>query len=187
MNYFTILVRVLQDMRADRTRIRMPPEEVVVRCVDLAHIVRQTYTPDIVVAIETGGSTPGELIARVLDISIVRLAVRRDIHISRRYSLDPIPLRWIMSMYHHFLFQTTRPVVSSTTTLDVEGKRVLVVEDTVHTGATVDVVTEYLRRANALDIKVAALAYVGVRTPDFSILPRGNYSFPWSRDYNSSG
>jgi len=68
----------------------------------------------------------------------------------------------------------------------VSGKKILVVDDTIHTGATVDVVVKYLKQINVLEIKIASLAYVSKRKPDFSVLPSGNYCFPWSSDYNNS-
>ena len=69
--------------------------------------------------------------------------------------------------------------------IDVSGKKVLVVDDTVHTGATINVVVNYLRQAHVLEIKTASLAYVSEIRPDFSVLSSGNYSFPWSKDYNN--
>lgn len=184
MKYLLLLVRVFTDVLADKTRRKILPQEVSICCDALARTIRQNYDPDLVVAIDTGGSVPGELIVQILEIPVVHLVVRRNINITRRYSLDPIPLRWIMNAYHHFLFQTTRPVVSVNTDIDVSGKKVLVVDDTVHTGATVDVVVNYLRQARVLEVKVASLAYVSERKPDFYVLPPGNYSFPWSKDYN---
>ena len=89
-----------------------------------------------------------------------------------------------MSLYHHFLFQTVKPTLSEDIDIIFSDKKVLVVDDTVHTGATFNVINAYLKRAGALDVKVAALSYVFNRQPDFYALPRGNYSFPWSRDYN---
>jgi hypoxanthine phosphoribosyltransferase len=186
MKYLSILMRVFNDVLADKTRRRISRQEVSVHCNDLAKIIQRNYGPDLVVAIDTGGSIPGELISRILGIPIVHLVVRRRINIARRYSLDPIPLRWIMSMYHHFLFQTVKPVLSVNISIDISGKKILVVDDTVHTGATVDVAVGYLRQAGVLEIKMAALAYVSIKKPDFSVLPPGNYCFPWSRDYDDS-
>jgi hypoxanthine phosphoribosyltransferase len=173
----------LQDVWADKARKRISPEEVSACCKRLVETIQGTYEPDIVIAIAAGGSAPGELIAQMLDISVVHLTIRRDINIPRRYSLDPIPMRWIMSIYHHFLFQTTKPTVSVNITADISGKKVLIVDDFLHTRATVEVAVEYLRKAGVSEAKVATLSYVSTKKPDFSALPRGNYSFPWSRDY----
>jgi hypoxanthine phosphoribosyltransferase len=186
MNYFALFIRAVQDVLADRTRRRVSKQEVASCCGELAQIIRQKYRPDLLVAIDTGGSIPGELIAKTLDIPIVHLVVRRDINITRRYNLDPAPLRWMMSIYHHFLFQTMKPIVSVNSELNVSGKKILIVEDTVHTGATIDIAINYLRQLNALEIKTASLAYVSNRKPDFSVLSSGNYSFPWSKDYDNA-
>ena len=92
----------------------------------------------------------------------------------------------MMSIYHHYLFQTTKPTVSKGISADISGKRVLIVEDMVHTGATIDIAVEYLKMANVSQIKTASLGYVSERRLDFSALPSGNYCFPWSKDYNKS-
>ena len=91
-----------------------------------------------------------------------------------------------MSVYHHYLFHTTRPTVLEGISANISGKQILIVEDMLHTGATVDVAIEYLRRVNVSQIKTASLGYVSERRPDFSALPSGNYCFPWSKDYNKS-
>lgn len=183
MRYLRLLIRAFKDVLADKTRRRISQQEVSVYCDELAQIIRKNYTPDLVVAIDTGGSVPGELIAQALGIPIVHLVVRRKIPITRRYSNDPIPLRWIMSLYHHFLFQTITPTIPVEISIDVSGKKLLIVDDTMHTGATIDVVVNYLKQAGVLKLKIATLAHVSKRKPDFSALPSGNYSFPWSRDY----
>lgn len=184
MKYFRILVKAFKDVFADKTRRRISQQEVSICCDDLAKIIQQSYEPNLIIAIDMGGSVPGELIAQRLGmIPVVHLLVRRNINITRRYSNDPIPLRWIMSFYHHVLFQTVKPSIPADIDLDVSGKKVLIVDDTIHTGATADIVIGHLKKANVLEIKVASLAYVSERRPDYSILPFGNYSFPWSKDY----
>jgi hypoxanthine phosphoribosyltransferase len=183
---YPLFVRILQDVLADKTRRTVTQQEVIASCGTLARQVLTCYEPDIVVAIDTGGSMPGELVAEILNIPVVHLLVRRDIAIARKYSLDPIPLRWIMSVYHHFLFQTVKPVVSAKTDVAVSGKRALIVDDSLHTGAIVDIATQYLIRYGIVEKRVATIAYVANRKPDFFVLPKGNYSFPWSKDYNNT-
>lgn len=183
MIYFSPLIRMFQGMLADRMRKRISQQEVSACCENLALIVGQNYKPNLVVAIDTGGSVPGELIAQAMNIPVAHIVVRRDINIVRRYSLDPIPLNWIMSLYHHYLFQTVKPVLSVDVKIDISGKKILIVDDSLHTGATIDVTIDYLKQADVSEIQIATLAYVSKRKPDFSVLPSGNYSFPWSRDY----
>lgn len=183
---YPLFVRILQDVLADKTRRKVTQQEVIANCKTLARQVLTRYEPDIVVAIATGGSVPGDMIAVILNIPVVHLLVRRNIKITRNYNLDPAPLRWMMSLYHHYLFRTMKPIVSVNRGLDVSGKKILIVEDTVHTGATIDVAVNYLMKLNALEIKVASFAHVAERRPDFSVLPQGNYCFPWSKDFNNT-
>lgn len=93
-------------------------------------------------------------------------------------------MRWIMSLYHHYLFQTSKPkIFTDISDIDIINKKVLLIDDVVHTGATIDVVLDYLKNSKSLDIKTASLSYVSKRKPDFHVLPKGNYCFPWSKDF----
>ncbi|HEY0010808.1 MAG TPA: phosphoribosyltransferase [Candidatus Paceibacterota bacterium] len=183
MAYLPSLIRAVQDALSDQRRQRVTESGVAECCRTLVGKVLEWDTPDLVIAIATGGTSPGNLMAEAMGIPVVHLHISRDIKIKRRYSLDPIPLRWILSAYHHFLFQTTMPKVLSDTEIDVSGKKVLIVDDSVHTGKTIDVAVRYVEGKHASEIKVATLARVSERCPDFFVLPPGNYSFPWSKDY----
>lgn len=178
-----LLLRILRDTFADSKRVRLSQEEVFACCVNLSKTVQQHYKPDLIIAIDTGGSIPGEIIAKILDIPALHIIIRRDITMGRMYNLDPIPLRWMMSAYHHFLFHTTKPTISKGIGVDISDKKVLIIDDSFHTGATVDVAVDYLKKASVSEIKIATLAYVSKRKPDFSVLPVGDYSFPWSKDF----
>lgn len=178
-------MRALQDVLADKTRKRVSEGELYASYDNLARIIRQNFVPNLVVAIDTGGSIPGEMIAQRLKIPIVHITVRRSIKITRRYGNDPVLLRWVMSVYHHYLFRLTKPVISVDINTDISGKNILVVDDSIHTGATIDVVTDHLRRAGAHRIVTASLTYVSENKPDYSVIAPGNYSFPWSKDYNN--
>lgn len=176
-------VRVFQDTFADTKRKRISQQEVAIYCNDLTKTIQQYYKPDLIITIDNGGSIPGELVAQILKVPIVHIVIRRNINIGRMYNLDPILLRWIMSLYHHFLFHTTKPTISKGIDADISGKNILIVDDVFHTGATIDVAIEYLKTTSVSQIKTAALSYVSKRRPDFSVLPIGNYSFPWSKDF----
>ena len=112
-----LVIRVLRDVFADKKRQRISEQEVLTHCEQLVKVMSKSYVPDIVVAIATGGSAPGEIIAQILGVPVFDLVIRRDIKIIRRYSLDLMPLRWIMSVYYHYLFQTTKPTVTKGITL----------------------------------------------------------------------
>ena len=158
--------------------------EEVSHCCDVLTLqIRRVYEPEAVIAIDDGGSVLGELLAKELNVKIVHISVRRDIKISRRYSLDPSPLNLIMRMYHNYLFQTVKPTIVGDINCIITDKKVLIVDDAIHSGATLDVVIPVLKALGVTDIKIAALSYVASRQPHFSALPQGNYCFPWSVDY----
>jgi hypoxanthine phosphoribosyltransferase len=180
---FLSLTKALLDTKADATRKRLPREKMQSYCNQLAEKVRAVYSPDLIVAIAAGGTVPGELISRNLGIPIAHITIRRNIQIHRMYHKDPWLQRSLWSLYHHYLFQTTKPEVFTEITADLSGKRILLVDDTIHTGATLDVAKAYFNKKAVLDIQIATLAYVSDKVPDFSVLPKGNYCFPWSKDY----
>jgi hypoxanthine phosphoribosyltransferase len=184
MKWWAIKAAV-QDALSDRKRRRVTEIDLVQYCNELARTVKRGYEPDIVVAIAVGGSRPGELIAKALGIPIVHITIRRDIAIERTYRNDPVPFRWIMSVYHHYLFRTNSPKIVMDASENISGKKALIVDDTVDTGLTVDVAVSHLKGIKVSDMRVATLSHTGRRRPDFCILPTGNYSFPWSRDFCS--
>jgi hypoxanthine phosphoribosyltransferase len=177
------IINALQDMFADKARKRISEEKVVIYCTSLAREVEKVYTPDLVIAIDTGGSVPGDLVAKDLGVPVKHITIRRDINIGRMYNRDPIPLRWIMSVYHHYLFHTVKPVVSINLDFDISGKKILIVDDSVHTGATLAVAVRYFQERFVSEVRVATLTFVSNVESDFSILPAGNYCFPWSKDF----
>ena len=183
MNYIKLLVNTFRDTFADTSRVKVSNEEVASLCRDLSRKIQRTFSPDIVVAIDHGGSTPGELIGRNLSIPVVHLVIRRNTDIVRRYGNDPIPLRWIISFYHHYLFRTVTPYVLKVSEVNFSEKNILIVDDSIHTGATLNVAVRYLLEHGASSIRSASLTHIEEIKPDFTILPQGNYSFPWSVDH----
>jgi len=177
------ILDALRDMEADTTRKRVSVNEFTVCCHKLAKKVSVDYNPDVVIAIATGGSMTGELIAKILNVPIVHITIRRNIAIGRMYNFDIAPFRWLYSFYHHYLFRTRKPEVSTEVEIDLSGKKILIIDDSIHTGATIDTALNYLGNRNSVDIKIASFAYVSKRKPDFSVLPVGNYCFPWSKDF----
>ena len=178
--------KVLHDTFTDRNRKKISSQEVSIYCNHLAQKVLLSYKPDYVIAIDFGGSIPGELVAQILCIPVIHIGIRRDINISRMYNQDPILIRWIMSAYHHFLFHTTKPIIFKGIDIDISEKKILIIDDSFHTGATIEVAIKYLNNAFVSEIKTASLAYVLKVKPDFSVLPAGNYCFPWSKDFTNN-
>ncbi len=178
------LVKILKDTAADTARKRVSNNDVSDLCLEIARWAEAMPRPDLVVAIAQGGSVMGEEIAVHLQVPVIHMVIRRDIRITRMYNKDPQPLRWLMGVYHHFLFHTTPPKILEGIKYDISDKSVLIVDDSLHTGATLDVAIPYLQGKKVRNIKIATLAYVADRKPDFSPLDKGNYSFPWSKDFD---
>ena len=172
----------IRDSISDRTRLRISLKEVSQFCNEISEKAAMNFNPDVVVAIARGGIKPGELIAIALHLPLFHITVSRMIS-KKKYNHWPRPAKWLRSLYDHYLFNSRPPILISGIESDIRMKRVLVVDDAVHSGATMDLVVAYLRRMGATDVRFAALSHVFQRKADFSILPKGNYCYPWSEDY----
>jgi len=50
----------------------------------------------------------------------------------------------LMSIYHHYLFQKNTPVLTKGVDGNIENKKILLVDDVVHTGSTIRESIKYL-------------------------------------------
>ncbi|OGG41747.1 hypothetical protein A2837_00835 [Candidatus Kaiserbacteria bacterium RIFCSPHIGHO2_01_FULL_46_22] len=146
-------------------------------CKALAYAT-ETFEPECIVSIDTGGRYVGEKISRILGLPHLSIYVCRDIYnmpfINRLPSILRLAVRWI-------LFRFTKPVLqkglSESSRLFIQGKRVLLVDDAVAKGLTLEVGREALQGAT---IRTAVLVNVGQGKADYCLL-NGVYYFPWSR------
>jgi len=145
---------------------------------DLAKQIRTSYSPDIVVCIAKGGVMPGIEISKELGLPLFPMAVARNYDISNVYSFLPKPLA---ELYQMFLFFTENPVIIKGVRSSILKKRVLLVDDVVHTGKTFNVAKNELKQQNPLEMKTAALSFVGGRKPDFFVR-KGRFQYPWSKN-----
>jgi hypoxanthine phosphoribosyltransferase len=59
-----LLFNALHDTYSDSQRRHVSTDELIEGCRKLAQIIKERYSPDILIAIESGGVTPGNLIAQ---------------------------------------------------------------------------------------------------------------------------
>lgn len=128
----------------------------------LALKVVREYDPEIIVGIATAGVVPGAVIAAILD---------REFHsivVSRRYQTD-----------------TARetPAVFGAVPAAVRGRRVLVVDETCDSGATMRLAVGAVVNAGAAEVRTAVAFKRGSYEPDFHALAtESEIILPWDRE-----
>ena len=128
----------------------------------LALKVSRAYDPDIVVGVATAGVIPGAVIAAILD---------REFHsivVSRRYGADA---------------PRDIPAVFGTAPAAVRNKRVLIVDETCDTGATMKLALNAVRELKPAAVKTAVSFRTGPFQPDFYALETDTFIIlPWDRE-----
>lgn len=128
----------------------------------LALKVSREYDPDLVVGVATAGVVPGAVVAAMLG---------REFHsivISRKYHAEAV--REI-------------PAVLSSAPAEVRGKRVLIVDETCDSGATMRLAIGAIVNAGAREVRTAVEFRTGTYQPDFHALATAStIVLPWDRE-----
>jgi len=130
---------------------------------DLAQKVLNTgFTPDMVVGVLRGGYIIARIFADVLGIS--------DIGIVE------------VKFYKGIGERAERPVITQPLTLDVRGKNIMIIDDVVESGRTLQVVSEQIRLRGAREVRSGALFVKpkAIALPDYYIRETTAWIlFPW--------
>lgn len=148
---------------------------------ELGDLVKQSYNPDLVVGITSGGILPTNEISKKTNISYSWLTARRDINLKKTYEAVPDTLKPFIRLYQGFLFITKKPSLIEEGNFDCKGKKILIVDDTIHTGKTLEIVTKNLEKRGAKQIKSAAINCINNNLADY-FLTKGKIKFPWSKN-----
>jgi|ERR1043166_1280301 hypoxanthine phosphoribosyltransferase len=128
----------------------------------LALRVARAYDPEIVIGIATSGVVPGAVIAAILD---------REFHsmvVSRRFGSDTV---------------RETPAVLSSVPPGVRGKRILIVDETCDSGATMRLAVGALVNAGAKEVRTAVAFKTGSYAPDFhQLATESAIMLPWDRE-----
>lgn len=120
-------------------------------CLKVADQIKKSgYNPDIIVAISRGGWIPGRVLSDILEnpkIATIKVEYYKDIYKTR-----------------------AKPEITQPLTVDVSGKRVLLVDDIADSGHSLKLVKEHLFEKGAADVKICTLYHKpwSVVTPDFN-------------------
>ena len=128
----------------------------------LALKVVRDYDPEVVVGVATAGVVPGAVIAAILD---------REFHsiiVSRRYQAESI---------------RESPTVFGAVPAAVRGRRVLIVDETCDSGATMRLAVGAIVNAGAAEVRTAVAFRTGSYEPDYHALAtESTIVLPWDRE-----
>lgn len=128
----------------------------------LALRVARAYDPEVVIGIATSGVVPAAVVAAILD---------REFHsmvVSRRFGAETI---------------RETPAVLSAAPAEVRGKRVLIVDETCDSGATMRLAVSAIVNAGAKEVRTAVAFKTGSYAPDFhQLATESAIILPWDRE-----
>jgi len=130
-------------------------------CEKLAKKVK-TYSPEVLVGVSRGGLVPVRLLSDILNIKSVGV-MRIEFYTSLGERMD-------------------FPKITQDVSLDLNGKRVLVVDDISDTGRSLQVAKDHLKRKGAKEVKFATLHFKphSIFKPDFYIDETDKWIvYPW--------
>jgi hypothetical protein len=128
----------------------------------LALKVARAYDPEVVVGIATAGVVPGAVVSAILDREF------HSIMVSRRYRAE-----------------TARetPAVLGSAPAEVRGRRVLIVDETCDSGATMRLAVAAIINAGATQVRTAVSFKTGTFETDFHALAtESTIVLPWDRE-----
>lgn len=128
----------------------------------LALKVVRDYDPEVIVGVATAGVVPGAVIAAILD---------REFHsiiVSRRYQSDSV---------------RDTPAVFGAVPSAVRDRRVLIVDETCDSGATMRLAVGAIVNAGAAEVRTAVAFKTGSFEPDYHALAtESTIVLPWDRE-----
>jgi len=125
-------------------------------------VIESGYIPDVIVGILRGGYIVARIVADILNIE----------------ELGVVEVKFYRSIGE----RAERPVITQPLILDVRDRNVLIVDDVVDSGRTLEIVSQQVRLRGAKNVKSAAL-FVKPRSiinPDYYIIKTTKWVlFPW--------
>ena len=117
---------------------RLDWNDIEEMCVDVSKKVKQKKVrPDLIIAVSRGGLIPGRILSSYL----------------KNKNLSVIRVRFYAGQGE----RTKRPIIIEEATVDVKGKTLLVVDDVLETGKTLELVKKYFSERGARQVYLAVL------------------------------
>lgn len=128
----------------------------------LAIKVARAYDPEVVVGIATAGVVPGAVVSAILDREF------HSIMVSRRFRAETV---------------RETPAVMGSAPSEVRGRRVLIVDETCDSGATMRLAVAAIVNAGASEVRTAVSFKTGAFVTDFHALAtESTIVLPWDRE-----
>lgn len=144
---------------------------------DIEHMVREGsetiqlgYNPDVVVGVKSGGAFIANYVAQCLGVRDV--GYMKASHYSHKSKSIALTLTQM----------NQEAVIKEPCTIDVAGKRVLLVDDQVATGASLRVAKEHIKEQGAAQVKTYCLFAKDPTLVDYFTSHGLGVYFPWGKD-----
>lgn len=134
-----------------------------------------------VICINNGGLLPGIEISQELERPLCPIKIGRDFDLHELCEHTPKGLKFLIKIYQGILFHTVDPRFMEGNDCVTKNQKILLVDDTTHTGKTIQIAQDYAADFDPLELRVATLNYISDIKPDFFIL-KGRCKFPWSKN-----
>lgn len=177
-------------------------------CVELAEKVKESYQPEVIVGIATGGLFVAQILSEQMNIPLVVVKKQRPMtKIKNKIRLDlvlkKIPyvvsniLRVLETKFNEYRFEKNKSNISySDNSVEwIEGSftslssfnKILIVDDSIDSGKTLYLVKQFIKMNldDKVEIKMAVLNQTfknPLVNPDFLLDKNVIYRFPWSKD-----
>jgi uncharacterized protein len=143
--------------------LRLNWDVTIAYCEELATKI-DGYRPEVIVGISRGGLVPARIMADILGVkSILVLGI---------------------SFYNGVGKRAEAPTIYQELTMDLTGKRVLLVDDIADSGRSLAVAKDHLMKKGVKEVKVATIHYKPESTfrPDYFIAETTSWVvYPWER------
>ena len=123
------------------------------------------FTPDIIIAISRGGLVPSRLLSDSLNVPVL-------------YTIR-------ISFYSSVGTRMEKPEVTQPLSVDITGKKLLIVDDISDSGRSLELAEQYLTPLNPAEIRTATIHYKpgSIFKPDFFIFTTKAWIiYPWERE-----
>jgi len=141
--------------------LRLDWNTVIAYCERLAAMVKD-YEPDLIVGLSRGGLVPARILCDILGVRTLGV---------------------LGIAFHKGVGKTAeKPCITQELTMDIRGKKILVVDDIADTGKSLEVAKDYLMRKGAAGIRIATLHYkpTSAFKPDYYVMTATAWIvYPW--------
>ncbi|MBA3005907.1 MAG: phosphoribosyltransferase [Proteobacteria bacterium] len=153
-------------------------------CETLYHKINQDYTPEAVVGISTGGYYPAYQIAQLFGVPNFEIHISRDKDYWNHLELND--LIGFRKLFPERCLSLKEPFIG-----DIEGRKILVIDDDYRTQASLDMAITHMAKAGAAEIKEAVLVepdaginqkiYSAKQQVPINRFIKGKFRFPWNQ------